>query len=112
MFHTNPKSAASERRAQIRKALREKYRNKFGPEWFLNAAAKAAYEKEASKKQVLPADMFAHLGVEPSTKRKSKGRSSKARTASRQRDAKGRFMNPMHGLAVSDFGDFDDFDLL
>lgn len=104
MFHTNPKSPASERRAKIRKALREKYRNKFGDSWWQDARTKAAYEKEARAKEVLPADMFAHLGVTPKGKGKGKG---KAGAAGRQRDAKGRFLNPMHGLAVSDFGDFD-----
>jgi hypothetical protein len=112
MFHTNPKSAASAKRAAIRKALREKYRSRHGDNWFANPRIKAAYEKEARAKQVLPADMFEHLGVKPSGSRKSsKGRKG-SKAGARQRDAKGRFMNPFRGLAVSSYGEFDDFDLL
>jgi len=107
MFHSNPKSAASEKRAAVRKALRAKYRAQFGDNWFTNARAKAAYEKEASSKRVLPADMFEHLGVSPSGSRKGKSKGARAKAGARARDSKGRFKNPFHGLAVSDFGDFD-----
>lgn len=113
MIHSNPKSPASEKRAAVRKALRMKYRNKHGDNWHADPRIKAAYEREARAKQVLPADMFAYLGVESGGSRsrgKSKSRKSKSTAGARQRDSKGRFMNPFHGLAVSSYGDFDDFD--
>lgn len=73
------KSAASIKRANKREQLRAKYRNAHGDNWHKNKSVKSAYDAEARKAGVLPADMFAALVDAGAMKSKGRGRGGRSR---------------------------------